>query len=378
MSNVKKVLIVGGGIGGLSTAIALQKKGIETEIVEIQKEYNVYGVGVILQSNAVRALDDLGIVEEVFAKGKSFPSTLFCDPQGNVLHEVPAPQAGKHNMNCGISRRDMHQILYKEAIEKGANIRLGLTVEVIQENEDGVYVEFTDGTFGAYDLVIGADGVNSKVRNMVFGDLAPQFVGQAVWRYTMKRPKDMANAIIMFFGEKTKAGIVPMSEDSVYVFVVTAEPGNPWKPEDQLHVLMRESLQEFGGLIAELKEQITDPKGVIYRPISTLLVDNPWYRGRVLLLGDSAHATVPHLANGAAISIEDGLVLADLLEQDLPLSDVLNSFMEKRFERCKLVVENSKTLVEWELLKLEGKLPKENDPNRIVGMTFAKMGEAYR
>ncbi|WP_144552309.1 FAD-dependent monooxygenase [Bacillus sp. X1(2014)] len=375
MSNVKKVLIVGGGIGGLATAIALQKAGIQTEIVEKQKEWNVYGVGIILQSNALRAIDALGFTEEFLAVGTTHSALHIRDSQGNMIFDAPIHPSGKFNMTGGIPRRDLHEILLRTALKHGTTIRMGTTVEVIESADNLVYTTFTDGTSGTYDLVIGADGVRSKVRNMVFGEIEPNFVGQAVWRYTLKRPKDIEN-ITMYYGQKAKAGIVPMTKDSAYVFIVTAEPGNPWKPEDKLHVLMREAFDEFGGLIAELSEQITNPKEVVYRPLETLIVEKPWYRDRVILIGDSAHATVPHLAQGAAIAIEDALVLAELLQTEAPLSDILNQFMERRFERCKFIVENSNTLVNWELLQLEGRLPTENNPNAIVAQSLMKMTEA--
>ncbi|MBM7652412.1 FAD-dependent monooxygenase [Neobacillus cucumis] len=374
MSHVKKVLIVGGGIGGLATAIALQKVGIETEIVEKQKEWDIYGVGIILQSNALRAIDALGLMEEFLAVGTTHQALHISDSQGNMILDAPIQPSGKFNMTGGIPRRDLHQILYREAIQGGTKIRLGLSVESIESGDSFVYTQFTDGTSGTYDLVIGADGVRSKVRHLVFGEILPNFVGQAVWRYTLDRPKDIEN-ITMYYGRKAKAGIVPMTKDSVYIFIVTAEPGNPWKQEDQLHVEMREAFQEFGGLIAELSKHITDPKGVVYRPLETLIVEKPWYRDRVLLMGDAAHATVPHLAQGAAMAIEDGLVLAELLQQDCPLSTILNQFMDRRFERCKFVVDNSNTLVKWELLQSEGKLPKENNPNAIVAQSLIKMTE---
>jgi 2-polyprenyl-6-methoxyphenol hydroxylase-like FAD-dependent oxidoreductase len=374
MPNVKKVLIVGGGIGGLATAIALQKAGIETEIVEKQKEWNVYGVGIILQSNALRAIDALGITEEFLAVGTTHSALHIRDSQGNMIFDAPIHPSGKFNMTGGIPRKDLHEILLQAAIKHGTKITMGTTIEVIENAGSFVYTKFTDGTSGTYDLVIGADGVRSKVRNLVFGDIEPNFVGQAVWRYTFKRPKDLEN-ITMYYGQKAKAGIVPMTKDSCYVFVVTAEPGNPWKQEDQLHVLMREATQEFGGLIAELSEQITDPKEVVYRPLETLIVEKPWYRDRVLLIGDSAHATVPHLAQGAAMAIEDALVLSELLQKDEPVVEILNEFMERRYERCKFVVDNSNTLVNWELLQLEGRLPKENNPNAIVAQSLIRMTE---
>lgn len=375
MSNVKKVLIVGGGIGGLATAIALQKAGIQTEIVEKQKEWNVYGVGIILQSNALRAIDALGLMEEFLAVGTTHSALHIRDSQGNMIFDAPIHPSGKFNMTGGIPRRDLHDILLRTALNHGTNIRMGTTVEVIESAANFVYTTFTDGTSGTYDLVIGADGVRSKVRNMVFGEIEPNFVGQAVWRYTLDRPKDIEN-ITMYYGQKAKAGIVPMTKDSAYVFIVTAEPGNSWKAEDQLHVLMRDAFNEFGGLIAELSEQISNPKEVVYRPLETLIVEKPWYRDRVILIGDSAHATVPHLAQGAAIAIEDALVLAELLQTDAPLPDILNQFMERRFERCKFIVENSNTLVNWELLQLEGRLPRENNPNAIVAQSLMKMTEA--
>jgi 2-polyprenyl-6-methoxyphenol hydroxylase-like FAD-dependent oxidoreductase len=375
MSNVKKVLIVGGGIGGLATAIALQKAGIQTEIVEKQTEWNVYGVGIILQSNALRAIDALGITEEFMSVGTTHSALHIRDSQGNMIFDAPIHPSGDFNKTGGIPRRDLHEILLGAAIKHGTKITMGTTVELIENGDSFVYVKYTDGTSGTYDLVIGADGVRSKVRGLVFGEIEPTFVGQAVWRYTLKRPENLEN-ITMFYGKNAKAGIVPMTKDSAYVFIVTAEPGNPWKQEDQLHVLMKEAFGEFGGLIAELSEQITDPKEVVYRPLETLIVEKPWFRDRVLLIGDSAHATVPHLAQGAAMAIEDALVLAELLQQDVPVSNILNEFMERRFERCKFVVDHSNTLVEWELLQLEGRLPKENNPNAIVAQSLIKMTEA--
>ncbi|MEH7155751.1 FAD-dependent monooxygenase [Neobacillus drentensis] len=374
MSNVKKVLIVGGGIGGLATAIALQKAGVQTEIVEKQKEWNVYGVGIILQSNALRAIDALGLTEEFLAAGTTHSALHIRDSQGNMIFDAPIHPSGKFNLTGGIPRRDFHEILLRAAMKNGTKIRMGTTVDVIENADSFVYTKFTDGTSGTYDIVIGSDGVRSKVRNLVFGELEPTFVGQAVWRYTLNRPKDIEN-ITMYYGRKAKAGIVPMTKDSAYVFIVTAEPGNPWKQEDQLHVEMREAFHEFGGLIRELSEQITDPKEVVYRPLETLIVEKPWYRDRVLLIGDAAHATVPHLAQGAAIAIEDALVLAELLQKEEPVSDILSEFMDRRFERCKFIVENSNTLVNWELLQLEGRLPKENNPNAIVAQSLMRMTE---
>lgn len=166
-----------------------------------------------------------------------------------------------------------------------------------------------------------------------------------------------------------------MSEDEMYLLVTTNEPGNPYFPNDQLHVLLKERMAEFGGVIAELKTSIIDPKQVIYRPIHTHLLKSPWYKGNVLLVGDAPHGTAPHLGQGASIAIEDVIVLADILKQNLTVPETLEIFMEKRYGRCKLIVENSDQLVEWELLTAKGELPQDVNMGRFVLETLEKMNE---
>lgn len=371
VGTVKKVLIVGGGIGGLSTSIALRKAGVEVEVVEIHKEFNVYGVGLILPTNSIRALDHLGVAQEVLKYGATWKNWRFYDGKGNFLVDPETPSSDHIDYNGGISRRYLHHALYEMALEHGAVMKLGTTVEEIDDKGEYVYARLTDGTIGIYDLVIGADGTYSKVRKMIFPDEKVEFVGEAVWRYPFKSPPNFDRGV-MYLGEKAKAGLVPMSKDTLYLFLVTAEPGNPWKPADQLDRLLREGLQEFGGLVGELREQITNPKDVIYRPIETIIVNNPWHKGRVLLIGDAAHATAPHLAQGAAMAIEDGIVLADILKEGLEISESLELFMKRRYERCKLVVDSSNLLVEWELMLENGhKLPDgANIPSKMDEVTL--------
>lgn len=376
MSNlkVKKVLIVGGGIAGLSAAVALQRIGIETEIAEVQSEWNVYGVGIIQPPNALRALDELGLAEECLREGFSYSGFAYYSPQGHLISDDPSPAIDGYPGVNGVSRRILHDILLKAAQASGAKIRMGTTVEVLENLEESVYVELSDGTKGTYDLVIGSDGVNSKVRKLAFGEIKQEYVGQAVWRYTLPRPKEMNNGLF-YYGKKAKAGLVPMSEKEMYLLVTSSEPGNPKMPEDKLHELLRERIAEFGGHIAELADQITDPSAVVYRPIFTHMLPSPWYRGRILIVGDAAHGTTPHIGQGASIAIEDVVVLAKLLEQDMEIPEILNAFMERRYERCRLVVDNSLQLVKWEFMAWEGNIPKDVDIAQFVVDTLTKLNE---
>ena len=112
--------------------------------------------------------------------------------------------------------------------------------------------------------------------------------------------------------------------------------------------IFRERLAGCTGMLARLRDQVTDPSLVVYRPLESLLMPRPWYTGRIVLIGDAAHATTPHLASGASIAIEDSVVLARLLAAGSGLAEVLDDFTARRFERCRMIVDNSERLGEWE------------------------------
>ncbi|MCG7337218.1 FAD-dependent oxidoreductase [Sporosarcina sp. ACRSM] len=374
INHVRKVLIVGGGIGGLSAGIALRKISIEVEIAEIQKEWNVYGVGIIQPANALRALDNLGVLEACLQHGFSYPGFSYHTGQGHKFAKPESPRIEGYPGVNGLSRRKLHNILLDAATIAGTEIRMGITVQTIENKDDHVFVEFTDGTSAMYDLVIGADGTNSRVRDLLFGEVNQEYVGQAVWRYTLPRPEEV-NTGIFYFGQKGKAGLVPMSKEEMYLLLTTHELDNPKMPVDQLDQLLRERLQEFGGIIAQVRNQITDASSVVYRPIFSYLMRAPWHRGRVILIGDAAHSTTPHLGQGASLAIEDAVVLAELLEQGDDIQQNLSAFTERRFERCRIVVDNSRQLVQWELMEWEGRMPKDVNIAEFTKNTLVKMNE---
>jgi 2-polyprenyl-6-methoxyphenol hydroxylase-like FAD-dependent oxidoreductase len=363
MSQIKRVLIVGGGIGGLCTGIGLARAGIASEIVEIKADWSVYGVGIIQPSNQLRALAELGLAEACVERGSAFLGWEFCDDAGNVRARVPNPEVaglGYPPIN-GIARPVLHEILATTAKQLDVKVRLGLTVDAVDDTADFVDVRFSDGSTGAYDLIIGADGAYSKMRTLLFGGShRPVFNGLAVWRYNFPRPPDMKWGAI-HYSRRAKAGLVPISPSLMYVFVVTPEPTNAKPSSSSLADDMRERLRDFGGPVARLREQIVDPAGVVYRPMEPILLPAPWYRGHVLLIGDAAHAATPHLSQGASIAIEDATLIAKLMPQDRPLGDLLAEFMRRRFERCKFVVDTSSKMGHWEAAEFAGHPDPETD-----------------
>jgi 2-polyprenyl-6-methoxyphenol hydroxylase-like FAD-dependent oxidoreductase len=347
-----KVLIVGGGIGGLSAAVAMRGASLEVDIVEINPDWSVYGVGIIQPGNAIRALDALGLGEKVVAAGFPMEGSRFHDAAGNTLADLTFDRVAgeRYPPHNGITRTRLHQILTEAVKEVGADVRLGVTVASLDQGDDGVEVDFSDGGSGRYDLVVGADGINSLVRELAFDPgLRPEPTGQVVWRYNVRRPPEV-DGLWMFAGTDGKAGAVPLAPDLMYVLLVEEPPDGQTKvPNERLAAVMRERLAEFGGVIADAREEIVDNDGVVLRPVQSIFVPAPWHRGAVVLIGDAAHATSPHVGQGAAMAIEDAVVLAEEVASGDDLEPALDAFEARRYDRCRTVHEISMQIGTWEL-----------------------------
>jgi 2-polyprenyl-6-methoxyphenol hydroxylase-like FAD-dependent oxidoreductase len=347
--NNLNILIVGGGIGGLTAAIALGKAGHRLTIAEKDPDWAVYGVGIIQQGNVVRAMAELGIIEDYLEAGFGFDFVEVFIPTGERVARIPAPRLVEGlPANVGIGRRRLHEVLGRRAQEAGAEVRLGLTVASLDDDGSGVSVQFSDSSAGRFDLVIGADGLYSQTREQIFPDAPkPAFTGQAVWRYNFPKPADLD--CLRAYDGRIGVGLVPLSSELMYIFVTTPEPGNPWYPLDGLAAAMRGKLIGQPPEIAALAAQITADEEVVYKPLEVLFVDGAWHQGRVVLLGDAVHATTPHLGQGAGMAIEDALVLAEeLARHELP-EPAFAAYRERRFARCKYIVDASLALCRGQL-----------------------------
>ncbi len=350
MSKAQNILIVGGGVAGLSTAIGLKGTGVSIDLVELNPDWNVYGVGIIQLANALRALASLGLAEQAVAEGYPMSGLEVYAPNGYMIMHQPQPQIAGPNFPAqnGIARPVLHKILQDAALATGVNVKLGITAQTIEDQGDKVAVTFTDGSSKEYDLVVGADGLRSTVRQLVFPDAPePKYEGQMVWRYNLPRPENVKD-IQMYMGDP-KVGLVPMSNETMYIFITDAAPGEILRvAKDDLAVEMRKRLSVYGGLFAQYQEQITDPEGVVLRPFETVLVTGPWYRGRVVLIGDAAHAMTAHIAQGAAMAIEDAVVLTEEMKAHDTLEGALAAYHTRRYDRVAELVELSRTICRME------------------------------
>ena len=350
--NPSRILIIGGGFSGMSAAIQLRRQGHEVDLVEIDPGWRSYGAGISLGGATLRAFRTLGILEAFLEQGSATDGVHLCLPHGPKVAELPTPRIAGADVpgGGGIMRPVLARILADATRASGANVFLGCSFTTIDQDADGVDVGFTDGQRRRYDLVIGADGLYSKVRETLFPQAPqPRYSGQAVWRAVLPRPPEIETAT-MWMGPRIKPGVNPVSKTEMYLFVTEPRPTNDHVDPASFAEHLRGLLADFPAPVLQaIREQIGPDSQIVYRPLEGLLMPRPWFSGRVVLIGDTVHATTPHLASGACIGIEDALVLAEELGRTDALGDALAAFEERRWERCRMVVQNSARLGEIEV-----------------------------
>ena len=354
-SPANMILIIGGGFSGMAAAIELRKLGADVDVVEIDPGWRSYGAGISLGGATLRAFNTLGILDRFLEQGAAADGVDLMLPHGQYLATVPTPRLAGADVPGGgaIMRPVLAKILADATIASGARVRLGCTFTSLRQHANGVEVEFTDGTAGQYDLVIGADGLYSQVREALLPAApAPRYSGQCVWRAVLPRPPEIELAT-MWVGAKIKAGLNPVSRDQMYLFVTEDRADNVRLDPAQFPAMLANLLAPFAApLLQHCRAQLLEPRAdvrIVYRPLEALLVPPPWHRGRVVLIGDTVHATTPHMASGACIGIEDAIVLADELDGAATIEAALTGFEARRWERCRMVVENSGRLGEIEI-----------------------------
>ena len=371
---VKNVLIVGGGIGGMSAALAMARRGVTVTLIDSDPNWRVYGAGITITGMSLRAFDDLGVLDDIRARGFVHDGMRPMRVDGTPLGPPMRAPAGSPPVmhGGGIMRPVLHDILSTRVRGAGIDIRLGVTVESLVQDAEGVDVRLTDGVSARYDLVVGADGIYSKMRTLIFPDAPkPQFTDQGCWRIVADRPPEIDRAEI-YFGGPLKLGMSPISQTQMYVFLLEHVPGNPWFAPETHVQHMADLMAPFGGNVPAVRAALGENSQIVYRPLEWLMLADPWFKGRVILIGDAAHATTPHMASGAGLAVEDGLVLAESLESTDDVPGALRNFMARRIERARLVVETSVRQGEMEISKTD-----RSQQTSMLAATTRALAEPY-
>lgn len=347
MEKSLKILVVGAGLGGLSTAVALAQIGATVDVIEVKEENTVPGVGFGLRVNGLRAVREIGLLEQCKAIGNNATGLTYYDNMGRHLSDLSyGPGDGAIPSILLMARLDYLEIVTARALEVGCSIRMGTTVASLEQDSEGVAVTFSSGETTDYDLVIGFDGIYSQIRNEYFGpQFGPTPAGGVAWRTALPMADEMSRTGTLFCqGHGGKALFAPLTGDSMYMVLTVAEHGRPRYDPTEMPRIMYDKARALMGdstFMADSIEQIRQSTSVAYTPFSTVWVPYPWYRGRVMIAGDAAHAMTPYLGSGAAMSIEDGIVLAQELAKDQSLKDAQVGWMTRRLPRVRAVHDRS-------------------------------------
>ena len=362
MSAVHSVLVIGGGLAGAAVWALLAEGGVGVHLVEAKSDVSVAGSGITLQGNALRELRNLGVWRQVQEKGFGFDSLGLRapDPAGTLIVEMPDVRSGGPDLpaTVGMPRPELARILLDRAEKAGADVRLGTTVDRLEQDGDGVTATFADGTTGRYDLVIGADGIRSWTRRQVGIDLETKATGMGIWRAFGPRPESVTRTDLYYGGPAYIAGYCPTGENSLYAYIVEdVQDRSGLSPDEQL-ATMKQLAAAYHGPWDDIRETLDDPSRVNYTKFETHVLAAPWNRGRVVVIGDAAHSCPPTLAQGGAQALEDAAVLAELLLASDSLDDGLwDSFHARRVPRAQAVVEASNQLGQWLLDHEQGDVP---------------------
>lgn len=370
---VRTALVIGGGLAGMAAALSLHEAGVKVRLIDIDADWKVYGAGITITGPTLRVMGRLGILPAVLEEGYAADGLLACNPAGEVIAEIETatgsgdgiPGAG------GIMRPVLHRLLSQRIRQTDIEVSLGLAATHLARGTPHL-VRFSDGSEGHFDLVVGADGIYSQTRQWLFPDLpAPRYVGQVCWRLMTERHPAITRRTY-FLGGPMKVGMNPVAQERMYMFLLEPAAEFTRVPEAQLHLRLAELMSAYGGVAGELREALTPQSSIVVRPLETIFCPRPWHRDGVVLIGDAAHATTPQLASGAGMAMEDGVVLGECVAQAESLEAALDTFMERRFDRCSLVVEKSLALG---ALEKSGSAPV--DQIRVVEAALQELNKPY-
>jgi 2-polyprenyl-6-methoxyphenol hydroxylase-like FAD-dependent oxidoreductase len=354
MTAVNKVAIAGSGVSGLAAAIQLAKAGVEVDVFESKPELSALGSGISLQGNALRVFDALGAWDDIRAAGYPFEGLNLRapGPGAPIVAELPDVKTGgpDYPAAMGMPRPALARILLDHAQKAGANVRFGTTVTGLAQSDDGVEVLVDGASAGTYDLLIGADGLNSVVRGLIGVETKPEPTGMGIWRSFVSRPAEVVRSELYYGGPVYIAGYTPTGDGTMYAFLVEkAQDRFDITDEDATRIMLEES-RAYDGPWNSIRADLEGGAHANYTWFTKHLVDGPWNRGRVVLIGDAAHSCPPTIAQGAAQGLEDALVLTELLvARDEVDASLWDEFHARRLPRAKAVVEASVQLGQWQL-----------------------------
>src|SRR5271165_694152 len=338
MAKIETILVVGGGVAGLTAAAALHRHGFTTELVERQQTWHALGAGFLVHANGMRMLLSLGLAAGVENEGAVVRRWSFCDEYGDLLSETDLETLWGDLGPCiGIKRSKLQRALLPGIAN--VHCRLGTSVTSLEQDGRRVSVGFSDGSTGDYDLVVGADGIGSTVRALALTTAAPSDLGTMNWRSIAPIHPAGLTGLQMHLGDGCMFGLVPMGAGRTYGFAYVVQPRFRDPLEGRLDRL-RNRFAKFGSRVQEYLASLERDDQVVCSAMEWMELEK-WHTGRVVLVGDAAHASSPMMGQGGCMAMEDACVLAEELRASATVESALASHVGRRKPRVGWVQRHS-------------------------------------
>ncbi len=369
----KKILIVGGGIGGLTLAACLKKRGIQATVIEKCPEWKTIGYVLGLFPNGLSILRYLGVHQTLIEKGKILNHYTIRNIQDHDMWGFPFSELGSDLPAIETERSTLHFTLVD--LNKDTDIRMNTTLAHFTEDVLGVDVVLSDGTKDRYDLVVAADGIGSSIRKEIAPKIEPAYTGLTFWLVWMPRPEGVPDEVVQYIGRKKFFSIFPSKKPehaTAAFFGVSAREHSYTDPQ----MALKEIEKDFKGknpVIDEILKHFPNNSAEIFHHDDDEVKHGLWYKNRIVLLGDAVHALSPILGMGASTAMEDAYVLAEEIAQNDSIDQALFAYWKRRYKRIAMLKACSAFIHKAIAAKGVFALLKPSMIARVVGPSYRKV-----